>query len=228
MIRILSEVTSQVRADIVDGLWPATPSDYPPADSEEWDAFFVAYERQCERGVKRGGGQYFWPRTHEEVLVCAKPLLTQKTRSEVMLELQNVMQARGSTDMNKTAQGTMLCTARLLTMVNVGETGQQRSTQDQMEWSDTESLPQAIRSHFTACPDLDPKVALGPELTAQNIDHIATIGVEWTDNLVDHLRLVELGRKVCIFHHVTFLKRMRESPRSVEAIRSVGQELIPL
>jgi hypothetical protein len=227
MTSLTEPVTSQVRADIVDRLWPATPFDYPPADSEDWDAFFVAYQRQCERGVKRGGGQYFWPRTYEEVLVCAKPLLTQKTRSEVMLELQNAMQTRLPTDMNKTAQGTMLSTARLLTMVNVGETGQQRSTQDQMEWSDTESLPQAICSHFKACAGLDPKLVLGPELTAENIDHVATIGVEWTDNLVDHLRLVELGRKVCIFHHVTFLKRMKESPRSVEAIRSVGQELIP-
>lgn len=50
-------------------------------------------------------------------------------------------------------------------------------------------------------------VKLTKQFKAQNLVEIAGIEVVWTDNLADHLHLLEDDDyKVCIFHHVTFLR----------------------
>lgn len=114
--------------------------------------------------------------------------------------------------------GTIFGIARLLAMLafTFEEFGPERS-RDKVRWDTNKSLSQAIRDHFTARPNLDPKLVLGTALTASNIDRVAPIGIVWTNNLVDHLNIIYSGRNVCISHHVTFLKRMGggESPEWV-------------
>lgn len=43
------------------------------------------------------------------------------------------------------------------------------------------------------------------------MERIADITIYWTDNLADHLRMVEDDRVVAIFHYATFLARQRHN-----------------
>ena len=67
--------------------------------------------------------------------------------------------------------------------------------------------PDFIDSNFSKPqPDEPTNIKLEKMFTAPNIERIAGIKIRWTDELVDHLRLVEDGRAVVIFRHASFLK----------------------
>jgi hypothetical protein len=53
-------------------------------------------------------------------------------------------------------------------------------------------------------------VKLDRIFNARNLGRIAGIEVYWTNNLFDHLRLIDEDRKVAVFHYASFLKCQRE------------------
>ena len=64
-----------------------------------------------------------------------------------------------------------------------------------------------IEGNFCKSRIDEPKIIKLEKLfTAPNIERIAGISIRWTDNIVDHLRLVEDDSAVVIFHHASFLK----------------------
>jgi hypothetical protein len=212
---LTNPVSSQARLKIVPLMWPRTPPLGPHTDSADWDAFFTFYAKECGKGVSREEGRNLWPRNHNELLQCIHVLRAQPSRDQVRTELQLLMTARSPHDVNRALDGTILFIARLLAMVNIGEPGQQLSTRDKVKWNNVESFPGAVHSHFAVCSNLDPAIVLDSEFTARKIEQVASIGLEWTENLVDHLRLVKLERKVLVFHHASFLKHMKDIDRCV-------------
>ena len=49
-------------------------------------------------------------------------------------------------------------------------------------------------------------VKLEKIFNAGNLGRIAGIEIEWTNNLADHLRVVDEDKKVAIFYHASFLE----------------------
>jgi hypothetical protein len=46
----------------------------------------------------------------------------------------------------------------------------------------------------------------GEDFTALNLSKFAGNRIRWTNNLANHLRLMDNDAALCIFHHVCFLK----------------------
>ena len=55
-------------------------------------------------------------------------------------------------------------------------------------------------------PRLSDSIKLPRSFHAANIEKIAGIKIEWTDNLVDHLRLADDDTKVLIYHQLSYLE----------------------
>ncbi|KZM21243.1 uncharacterized protein EKO05_0011540 [Ascochyta rabiei] len=97
--------------------------------------------------------------------------------------------------------------ARLYLMVNVAAQVRMVSEQTRLEWT-TGSLEVALQTHFQEPQVLDHMgLRLDPMFTVCNLERIAGIKIVPTDNLADHLRMVDRDGTLAVFHNVSFLKR---------------------
>ncbi|KAL5000097.1 hypothetical protein BDV10DRAFT_183691 [Aspergillus recurvatus] len=102
--------------------------------------------------------------------------------------------------------------AQLLLMLNFTSPPYAISGAQQVSWTTDGAISTSVNQHFVSPRELDDMfVNLDPSFTGYNIEKVAGIEISWTDNLADHLRLIEGDVKVAIFHHVTFLECQRNS-----------------
>jgi hypothetical protein len=143
------------------------------------------------------------------VLQVAQLLGTEPARERVKSWMRQQLTQRQSLEEEESMlEGTINLVTRLYAMVNAGPLQNEISSQWSMLWSDG-PLDKAIHAHFNEqiSSDTDDTV-LTTDFTARNIDRDANIKIIWTNNLVDHLPLVDKDKKLCIFHHAPFLRRM--------------------
>lgn len=85
-------------------------------------------------------------------------------------------------------------------------------------WSEG-TLTNLTAEHFPISRQQDCNMtAMNPKFDAWGLENIAGIKIEFTDNLVDHLRLTNNNAQLYIFHHVAYLDQQRH--RSVFIIAS--------
>ncbi|KAH7082051.1 hypothetical protein FB567DRAFT_561946 [Paraphoma chrysanthemicola] len=79
-------------------------------------------------------------------------------------------------------------------------------------WQDNNVDLHTILTRYFTKSLADPgKTKFGEDFTAFNLQRLAGLEIHWTDNLADHLRLIENDRKLCIFHHATFLRSQKNN-----------------
>jgi hypothetical protein len=99
--------------------------------------------------------------------------------------------------------------SRLLTMVEFGSLPYAFSGSRKVEWLDG-SLQDLLIWLFQPMPVLGHEnVKLDKIFNALNLGNIAGIDIIWTNNLADHLRLMNDDKSVAIFHHASFIKRQQ-------------------
>jgi hypothetical protein len=179
-----------------------------------WDAFFTFYTRECKK-ASLDEGKVFCARDHNALLRIADILKTEPTRECARQKIrERFMRSRSTDEKENMAEGSMRLLARIIAMVNVGALSYEIATQRSVSWSDKQSLPEAIHDYFKVVTGPDTKkILFSTSFTAREICRIAGIGIRWTDNLVNHLRLVEGDSKVCVFQHVSFLRHMKDIRR---------------
>ncbi|TDZ31027.1 hypothetical protein C8035_v002309 [Colletotrichum spinosum] len=96
----------------------------------------------------------------------------------------------------------------VMTMLKFGPVPGERSPCRHLHWREG-SLNNSVEGHFVEKPVLTTDgIKLPRSFNAWSLETISGIGISFTDNLADHLLLVEdeKGMKVLIFHHISFLK----------------------
>ncbi|KAK5658488.1 hypothetical protein OQA88_1878 [Cercophora sp. LCS_1] len=165
--------------------------------------------------------------THQDLLTVATLLRQHLSRSDLLTELAKPttnsppQHGTGTTQQgtsqphipttNPPKQGTpqqentLHLTARLLTMLRIGEIPHEILGGRHLSWTHG-TLRDFIQSYF------QPKPILGHELirfektfNALSLVRIANKEIEWTSNLTDHLRLVNDDQTIRVFHHAAFL-----------------------
>ena len=66
-------ITVQTRTEIINHLWPRSPTTRLQQADLDWDAYFDYYVRQCTRAL-HNQGRHIWARTHEDIASIAKLL----------------------------------------------------------------------------------------------------------------------------------------------------------
>ncbi|CAI6100305.1 unnamed protein product [Clonostachys chloroleuca] len=97
-------------------------------------------------------------------------------------------------------------TARLLVMCNIGRLINQANPRQYLEWKRTSNLQGVITAHFRPEPQLQGRTRLPKTFDAWAVERIGGISIQFTDNLADHLLLVNDDTAVLVFHHVSFLE----------------------
>lgn len=100
---------------------------------------------------------------------------------------------------------------RLYLMVYTGQVRRGVTGQTPFVWKER-SLKAAIAEQFQHQLVLTDTVKFEKVFNARNVERIADVSIQWTPNLVDHLRFSEDGKKpmLNIFHHARFLEFHRE------------------
>jgi hypothetical protein len=206
-------VMTQARTEFIRQLWPDSFYTLQTMSSSDlnWKAYFNFYTRECNEALVNER-QHFCAKTHGDLLLIAQLLQTGTNRMKVMARTRKIfgkMHNLSSREEERILEGFVKLATRIVAMVSAETLPNEVSGQRSIRW-DFCTLQNSVHHHFSQCVDNDTESAtFGTDFTARNISRVAKIGIIWTDNLVDHLRLMESDRKLCVFHHASFLKHMR-------------------
>ena len=96
--------------------------------------------------------------------------------------------------------------ARLMLMVRIGKVPHECSKGGYLNWEEGDLrefvyncfAPPVTRGHD--------RIKLEKSFNALNLQRIGGIKIWWTENLADHLRMVDDDKGIFIFHHASFLE----------------------
>ena len=213
-------VTSEARAEIVQRLWRDRRRISSKRHHFAWDAYFGFYTRECNAALTDEGA-HLCSRTHRSLLQIAHLLEDATDEEEIRERLRQTLTTRRTiADERKMLDGSLKLATRIFAMISIGPLSSEISAKHSLPWAQG-TFKDAVHEYFNQPPDieLDPKEnVVSADLVCHNIERMSGIEVLWTDNLLDHLRLVEGDKKLCVFHHASFLRKMMAVERYVTFI----------
>lgn len=199
----------RAKSDILDALW-AIDHERQTRWSKDTNAqpFWAYYGKECEHAL-REAGSHVAVRTHQDILELASQIKADMTREEIKGHLRVLKFTKPHANDEEMLENSVDLAASLLTMCHHrNDFSHSFSGQNEVRWKGCQPLRVVLAACFSENPVLGhEKVKLGKAFTARNLQRIAGIEVEWTDNLLDHLRLTNDDTKVHVFHHTFFLER---------------------
>lgn len=177
-------------------------------DIRQWDVYLHYYTAECKRAIEYDHGEYTTIRTHEDVRTIARRLRRGQSKEEIMrLLVQQDTQKRAMDIRTRMAEGSVRLVARLMSMIDIGPLPYGIQGRAALPWDDKGSNLQTILAeYFQKAPPVAGKVKFGCDFTVFNIHRFGGLKIQWTNNLANHLRLMDDDTTLCIFHHVTFLR----------------------
>jgi hypothetical protein len=192
---------------ILSNLWP---TDDPPTwiNPDLWKIYFSYYTNECNQ-ASEDGGDFITVRSHQDVIDIAKDLQAGCTKSDLKQKLALLKSSlRTNDEINRMAEGSARLAVRLVAMTDVGSIGSDRMAGHKtvVPWNEQQILSSALANYFTVGSSVPKTSQFDQYFSAFSIRRFAGLEIIWTDDLAQHLRLVDYDRKLCIFHHVTFLR----------------------
>jgi hypothetical protein len=199
------------RVNIVQGLWPRNTALFLlTQEIQSWNAYFQYYTSECRKAIESDCGEHITVRKHKDIVAIANQLEKRVSKEDIKKSLLLLDTQQRAIDAKKQmAEGSLRLVVRLLAMVDIGLISNNRiQGPAPLPWDDERSdLKTVLANHFTESSTDPGRTKFEEEFTAYNMQRLAGLKIQWTNNLIDHLRLIENDTKLCIFHHVTFLKR---------------------
>ena len=201
-----SPIDVQTKQAIKRQFWSATNLPAYQQDALDWEPYFKYYERQCQIALI-DRGRSVMAKTHQDILDLIHVFEEGTTRGCAKEILKGKLSKPGRLNEDEIVDGAIDLAARLYLMINVAVDTRSISTHTRVQW-ETGSLKECLDAHFSERQILsDSGLRLEPTFTAANLVHIAGIRAVPTDNLADHLRLMDGDGTVAIFCNVSFLRR---------------------
>ncbi|KAI0107828.1 hypothetical protein GGR51DRAFT_142810 [Nemania sp. FL0031] len=173
-----------------------------PIELVSMHAYAEYFRQQWSLVVADADGHHVVIGKVEDVFQIVQWLVHGESRDSIVLKLKQKNPAAA-----KSACGSSVDLAvRLLLMLKVGIVRHQATPRYCLKW-EKGSLQDFIRERFNAYPVLDcHHVRLPKSFDAWSIVNIGGLKIEFTDNLADHLLLVEDDTIILVFHHASFLE----------------------
>ncbi|KAK0649057.1 hypothetical protein B0T16DRAFT_427974 [Cercophora newfieldiana] len=171
------------------------------------DNYWAYYAKECSNAL-HDSGRHVATRTHADIVDCVSKLQGDMLRSDIKYCLRSKLTSRHP-DEDEMLDNSIDLSASLLLMTNFGSYSYGFSGKTSVHWTKG-SLRQFIQNYFEPERKLvNESVKLERIFKASNLDRIAGLEIEWTDNLADHLRITDDDKRVHIFHHASFLEAQR-------------------
>lgn len=202
----ISPIDFHTRRAITESFWPPKNLSSYQQGTLDWGPYFEYYDRQC-RAALIDRGRLVMAKTHQDVFDLIRCFDDHASREVIRENLRLKLSTLGRPNENHSLDGAIDLAARLYLMVNIAADTRTISEQTRVAWT-TGSLKQCIEGHFQEQSILsDVGVRLEPKFTAVNLESVAGIRIVPTDNLADHLRLMDRDDTVAVFCNVSFLRR---------------------
>lgn len=200
------EIDPGNREDIIGKLWPGESSSEQNLD---WEPFLSYYKKQCKHAL-HDRGKHILVRTHQQILDITDQFRKLAIREAIKSDLKQLFTSKSDREQEIISSSIDLA-ARLYLMISIGDSKYAVSSGTPLIW-DEGNLKDLLSAHFN-----DPQVLSNSNIkfektfNAYNLELIAGIKVKWTNNLIDHLRMIEADDKtVEVFHHASFLKHVKK------------------
>ncbi|KAH8895399.1 hypothetical protein GQ53DRAFT_839036 [Thozetella sp. PMI_491] len=202
-------LASNVREVLATRLWPKDASVAGTTESIlDLSPYFDYVRHECNPAFQ----QQYAVATFEEIIFIIDMLRGNPTVT--FRELQKLIQAaRPALELRGLACSIELA-VRLWLMLNARNIMPSNTYQLQtsVPWPDDASLQSVLIQHFAPQSDISSGTFSG-HLNFHDMKSIAGIRVEWTNNLAMHLAIK--GSIIYVFHCVSVLRWMRESPTTI-------------
>lgn len=202
-----------LRPVAVDYLWGPQPSPFAFQDGKTnlqayFELYFRYYSRQCDLIGRYANGKYSSVETHRDIMDIAQLLQKPLTREEVRKCMSDFLKFADVTQHDNSIN----LVARLLLMTKIGNVPHECLGGKPIEWQ-CGDLRTFMHKHFHPVPTRGhDRIKLEKSFNALNVQRIAGIQIWWTDNLADHLKMMNDDRAVFVFHHASFLAYQLQNP----------------
>jgi hypothetical protein len=161
------------------------------------------YRRQWYLLAPYGHQQHTSARSPQAIAHLIQDIQSERPYEEIIDSLR-------LTNLPKEAcERSIILAVRLLVMMRFGVTKHQVSPRRCLQWQQG-SLKDFVHGLFNEPPKLScEQVRLPKTFDAWSIANVAGIEVAFTDNLADHLLLVDDDTRLLVFHHASFLEYHR-------------------
>lgn len=201
-----TRVNGLVKREIISSFWGVDNTDLGTSkESFELKQYFGHYTAQSDLAL-HDLGRYVSARTHRDIIDIIDLFKQGLGRDEIKhhLDLQNA--TTGFHDRHQALNASIDLAIRLFLMLEVGRIHNSFSGHKELRWEHG-SLQSFVTSHFGSPQALQgERVKFEKIFIARNLGQIAQIGIVWTNNLADHLCMLEDDTKVAVFHHASFLE----------------------
>ncbi|EFY99214.1 hypothetical protein X797_002444 [Metarhizium robertsii] len=195
------------RSEIIESFWPANRYTKLRYNDLDWESYFRFYTKQCHDALI-DQGRHVLARTHQDIYDIVRRFEDLTPRDEIKKGLRSRLNTPHRHNEDDILDRTIDLAARLHLMVNIAVDKPVISGQVQLRWV-SGILKEHLNHHFSEPQVLgNDGIKLEQMFTAVNLERIAGIRIKPTDNLADHLRMIdEEDKVVAIFHHTAFLRR---------------------
>lgn len=112
---------------------------------------------------------------------------------------------------NEKCEHALNLAGRLLSMTNIGSMQDEVNSRRLVEWDCGSTLRQCLSAHFDRQHEMQwERTRLLKSFNPWGISVVAVITIRFTDNLANHLLLVEDDTMLLVFHHATFLEHQTD------------------
>lgn len=150
--------------------------------------------------------------THQNIIAIAKIIESEKTKNGIKAvpppEFERYLMPD---EAQQEMESAIRLAARLPVMMGIEPLPNDiHSERSPLLWGQS-SLKYCLRQFFAPSQQkYSTKLKLQPLYTARNLVRVAGIRIVWSDNLADHLRLINGNQRVHIFNHASSLKWQRD------------------
>jgi hypothetical protein len=192
------------RRDIIHQFWDVSMPDLGEGDISN-DSYFEYFEKQFRLAHLTDSSE---PRlcTYQNVCGIVHQLKVGETREKIKEDLSLKLQ-EALRHNDELISNAIDLAVRLWLMVHIGNVRRGVTGQTIIIWREG-YLKEVVAEHFHHQLVLTDSVKFETAFNAPNLERIAGITIQWTPNLVDHLRLREDGKDAIlnIFYHASFLE----------------------
>ncbi|PMD30890.1 hypothetical protein L207DRAFT_592257 [Hyaloscypha variabilis F] len=196
----------------VEHLWGQQSSKYHFPDETSdlgayFDSYFKYYARQCDLIGRHDNGEFSSVETHRHIMDIVQLLRQPLRREEVRKQISDLLRSANTTQQ----ECSINLAARLLLMIRIGEVQHEYSKGRYLKWEEG-SLREFVHNHFAASAARGhERIKLEKSFNALSVQRIGGVKIWWTDNLADHLRMMDDDKAVFIFHHASFLEHQTKN-----------------
>jgi hypothetical protein len=200
-------LSRDTRLALAAELWQDIVEEKPT--NYDLNPYFDYYETQCQHALHEQG-KHVVLRTHEDIINIADKIDDGCSRDDIRSDVRKLFKSKAEDRQNEEeiVENSIDLVARLYLMVNVGANRSTVTRGKKLRWEEG-SAKELLAAYFNEPQVLSNNgIRFEKTFTACNLERIAGIRIRWTNNLADHLRMVDDDDKmVAIFHHATFLER---------------------